>query len=94
MDDPATPGNVISTSTIGEFTWPDEIEVGAYEWQQTKIFPFPHLQLTDPPNPDDLSTDELRLLFHLCILSKNLEVTQSTKFTIWTHKMAEYAIPH
>ena len=91
MDDPARTGNTTTISTIGEFTWPTEIEVGTYDWQQTKIFPFPHLQLTAPPNPDDLSTEECRLLFHLCTISKNLEVTKSAKFTIWAHKMPEYA---
>lgn len=94
MDDPATPGVITSASTIGEFIWPVEIDVGTNEWQQTKIFPFPHLQLTAPPNPEDLSTEECRLLFHLCTISKNLEVTQSAKFTTWAHKMPEYAILH
>ena len=91
MDDPAAPAHTTPTSTIGDFTWPVEIDVGTYDWQQTKIFPFPHLQLTAPPNPDDLSTEECRLIFHLCTISKNLEITKSARFTTWAHKMPEYA---
>lgn len=93
MDNPAAAENTLLASTIGEFTWPIEIEVGTYDWQQTKKFPFPHLQLTVAPNPDDLSTEECRLLFHLCTISQNLERTKSARFTTWAHKMPEYAAP-
>lgn len=91
MDDPAAAENTSTASTIGEFSWPIEIEVGTCEWQRTKGFPFPHLQLNAPPNPDDLSTEECRLLFHICTLSKTLELTGSARFTTWAHKMPEYA---
>lgn len=67
MDDPAAAEITSPASTIGEFSWPVEIEVGTDDWQRTKTFPFPHLQLTAPPNPDDLSTEECRLLFHICV---------------------------
>lgn len=94
LDDPAAAENTSLTSSIHEFNWPAEIEVGAYDWQQTKQFPFPHLQLTAPPNPGDLSTEECRLLFHICTISEKLEFTKSTKFTTWAHKMPEYAVLH
>lgn len=81
-------------SAVGEATWPVEIEVGTYDWQRTKIFPFPHLQLTVPPNADDLTTEECRLLFHICNMSANLELTNSARFTTWAHKMPEYAALH
>ncbi|CAD6570629.1 MAG: hypothetical protein ASARMPRED_003807 [Alectoria sarmentosa] len=90
MDDPNAAENTLLASTIGEFTWPIEIEVGTYDWQQTKKFPFPHLQLTVAPNPDDLSTEECRLLFHLCTISQNLERTKSARFTTWAHKMPDF----
>lgn len=90
MDNTAAAESTSPASTIGEFTWPTAIEVGTHDWQQTKTFPFPHLQLTAPPNPDDLSTEECRLLFHICTLSKNLELNQSARFTTWAHKMPEY----
>ena len=93
MDDPAVAENTSPASAIGEVPWPIEIEVGTYNWQQTKIFPFHHLQLTAPPNPDDLSTEECRLLFHLCAMSADLELTNSARFTTWAHKMPEYATP-
>lgn len=91
MDNLAAVENASPVSTIGEFTWPIEIEIGTYDWQQTKRFPFPHMQVTAPPNPDDLSTEECRLLFHLCTMSENLELSKSARFTTWAHKMSEYA---
>lgn len=92
MDDVAVAENASPASNIHGFNWPAEIEVGAYDWQQTKQFPFPHLQLTSPPNPDDLSTEECRLLFHICTMSKQLEITKSARFTTWAHKMPEYVV--
>ena len=94
MDDPAVAENASPASTIGEFAWPSDLELGTNHWQQTKDFPFPHLQLTSPPNPDNLSTEECRLLFHICTLSKNLELSNSARFTTWAHKMPEYAAFH
>lgn len=94
MDDPAAADTTSTASTIEEFSWPIEIEVGTKDWQQTKEFPFPHLQLNNPPNPDDLSTEECRLLFHLCTMSKTLELTGSARFTTWAHKLPEYATLH
>ncbi len=91
MDDPAVAGNASPALAVGKFTWPIAIQVGTDEWQQTKVFPFPHLQLTAPPNPEDLSTEECRLLFHLCSISASLERTNSARFTTWAHKMPEYA---
>ena len=91
MDDSLAAGNSSPSSTIGEFAWPSEVEVGTRNWQHTKIFPFPHLQLTTPPNPDNLSTEECHLLFHICTLSANLELNSSARFTTWAHKMPEYA---
>ena len=94
MDDPTVEESTSPASAVGEATWPVEIEVGTSDWQQTKIFPFPHLQLTIPPNPDDLTTEECRLLFHLCTMSAALELTDSARFTTWAHKMPEYAALH
>ena len=91
MDDPAVAGNASPALAMGEFTWPIATQVGTDKWQQTKVFPFPHLRLTAPPNPEDLSTEECRLLFHLCSMSANLELTSSARFTTWSHKMPEYA---
>ena len=91
MDETPAVENSWSSSSIGEFAWPREIDVGTQNWQHTKIFPFPHLQLTTPPNPDNLSTEECRLLFHICTLSANLELNNSARFTTWAHKMPEYA---
>ena len=91
MDTSPAAENSSLSSTIGEVAWPEEIEVGTDNWQLTKIFPFPHLQLITPPNPDNLSTEECRLLFHICTLSANLELNNSARFTTWAHKMPEYA---
>lgn len=94
MDDPAAAENASPVSSIVNFIWPIEIQVGTYDWQQAKKFPFPHLQLTAPPNPDDLSTEENRLLFHLCTMSENLELTAFARFTTRAHKMPDYASLH
>lgn len=91
MDNSPAAENSSPSSTIGEFAWPEEIVAGTHNWQHTKIFPFPHLQLIIPPNPDNLSTEECRLLFHICTLSANLELNNSARFTTWAHKMPEYA---
>lgn len=91
MDDPAVAENTSLASAIGEFPGRLKLKSVLAADEDVSMFSFHHLQLTAPPNPDDLSTEECRLLFHLCTMSANLELTNSARFTPWALKMPEYA---
>lgn len=92
MDDPAAFEGSSPSQKLTEFEWPSEIERGVDEWRASKTFPFPHMQAERPPNPDVISVEECRLLYHICTISKDLVLSDSTKFTTWAHKIPEYAL--
>ena len=92
MDDSAASEGSLSSAKLTEFSWPSEIENGVEEWQRTKSFPFTHMQLANPPSVVNLSTEDCRLVYHVCLISRDLESSDSTKFTTWAHRILEYAV--
>lgn len=61
----------------------DEIDV----WKQTGVFPFPNLQVYPTPQVQDLTKDELRLIHHICSVSNDLVLSETSHLTSWTEKI-------
>lgn len=57
------------------------------QWQQTGGFPYPDLQVSPAPLPQQYTRDELRLMHHLSAISNDLMVKGTSNLTVWTEKM-------
>lgn len=57
------------------------------DWQQSGGFPYPGLQIFSPPQMQDYSKNDLRLIHHLSGLSNELMCKGTSGLTIWTQKM-------
>lgn len=93
MDDPAASQGLSPSQNSLEFAWRPEVEEGAHEWQLSNVFPFPQMRIDRTPELDTLSSEECRLLYHAGVISRNLELTDSTKFATWAHKIPEFVPP-
>jgi hypothetical protein len=60
------------------------------QWAQTGIFPFPGLQVFPPPQTQDYSMVELRLIHHLCSMSNDLMLKGVSNLTLWTQKVPKF----
>ena len=56
-------------------------------WQQTGNFPYPELQVFPPPQPQNHSRVELRLIQHLSSISRSLLMNSTIDMTIWTSRV-------
>ncbi|SMQ47539.1 unnamed protein product [Zymoseptoria tritici ST99CH_1A5] len=59
-------------------------------WAQTGIFPFPSLQVFPPPQPQDYSMVELRLIYHLCTISNDLKLKGTSGLTLWAQRVPKF----
>jgi len=90
MDGPGASGGSSSSQRQAEATRSLETAEGVEEWQRTSTFPFKHIQIASPPSPESLSTEEYRLLYYVCVISRDLEATDSAKPTTWAREIPEY----
>ncbi|CAK7220712.1 hypothetical protein SBRCBS47491_004280 [Sporothrix bragantina] len=70
-----------------EMMWTPEIEADITRWQQTGIFPFPALNIYPQPNPQYLSVESLRLIYHVSSICHQLRSINADGFTIWTRQI-------
>lgn len=70
--------------------WTPEIEADIARWQQTGIFPFPALNIYPEPNPQYLSVESLRLIYHVASICHQLRSIDADGFTIWTRQIPTY----
>lgn len=70
-----------------DLMWTPEIEAQVARWQQTGIFPFPELNIYPVPNPQYLSLDNLRLIYHVASICHQLRSIDADGFTIWTRQI-------
>ncbi len=70
-----------------ELLWTPEIEADIDQWQQTGVFPFPGLNIFPTPNPQYLSVENLRLIYHVASISHQLRSIDADGFTIWTRQI-------
>lgn len=59
-------------------------------WQQTGTFPYPNLQVFPPPQAQEYSSIELRLIDHLSTISNDLLARGTSRLSIWTQKLPKY----
>ncbi|KAF6835780.1 Sterol uptake control protein 2-like protein 9 [Colletotrichum plurivorum] len=70
-----------------DLMWTPEIEAAIEQWQCTGIFPFPNLQIYPAPNPQFLSVEDLRLIYHLASICDELAAFDANGFTLWTRQI-------
>ncbi|KAK0930417.1 hypothetical protein LTR29_016750 [Friedmanniomyces endolithicus] len=59
-------------------------------WQQTGSFPYPELQVFPPPQTQEYTKNELRLIHHLSSISNDLLLRGTSHLTVWAHKMPKF----
>jgi hypothetical protein len=67
--------------------WTPEIEAAIDRWQRTGVFPFPSLAIYPTPSPQFLSTEDLRLIYHVASISDQLAARGANGFTLWTRQI-------
>jgi hypothetical protein len=82
MDDKSKP-----STPRPDLKWTPTIEAEIDQWKETLIFPFPELGLFSPPPPQRFSNAELRLIHHICSVSRDMIVNGCGPFTVWTDKI-------
>jgi hypothetical protein len=70
-----------------DLMWTPEIQAAIDHWQRTGLFPFPNLRIYPTPDPQYLSTDDLRLIHHLASICSQLDAMDANNFTIWTRQI-------
>lgn len=81
------PDDRSATPDKPDLLWTPEIEATINQWQQTGIFPFPALNIYPAPNPQFLSTENLRLIHHVASISNQLRSIDADGFTLWTRQI-------
>lgn len=92
MEDPTALEGSSPFGKLTEFDWPDEIDHRVEQWRNTKAFPFLHMDSLDPSNPDVLTIEDCRLSYHACNIERELESTNTTRFTTLAHEIPEYVL--
>lgn len=92
MDSPAAVSNEDSSrySTQPNLLWTPDIERAIDSWRATGEFPFPDLNVFPQPHWPSLSKTDLRLIYHLCSVSIELQRNRTSKLTIWTDYVPRY----
>lgn len=70
-----------------ELMWTPQIEADIARWQQTGVFPFPALNIYPEPNPQYLTVESLRLIYHVASICQQLRSISADGFTIWTRQI-------
>lgn len=76
-----------STPDKPDLMWTPEIEAAIEQWQRTHVFPFPDLNIYLAPDPQFLSVEEMRLIFHVASISHQLGAIGANGFTLWTRQI-------
>lgn len=86
-NDMPLPEDRSTTPDKPDLMWTPEIQAAIEHWQNTGIFPFPNLRIYPEPDPQYLSTDDLRLVYHLASICSQLDAMDANNFTIWTRQI-------
>ncbi len=73
-----------------DLLWTPEIEAAIEKWQKTGVFPFPELHVYPAPLLQTLTLEDLRLIYHVSAISRELDVVDAGNFTIWTRRIPLY----
>jgi hypothetical protein len=68
-----------------DLAWTEQVTQEIDTWRQTAVFPFQHLDIVPAPNPDEYSTEELRLIHYVLALYDGLEKNNAADMTVWAH---------
>ncbi|KAI9711227.1 MAG: hypothetical protein M1820_002214 [Bogoriella megaspora] len=75
---------------LPDLLWTPEIERDIAIWQQTGQFPFPELQVLSQLHWASFPRDDLRLLYHISQVSRDLMASKSSNLSIWTEYMPRF----
>ncbi|KAF1811830.1 hypothetical protein P152DRAFT_398471 [Eremomyces bilateralis CBS 781.70] len=85
MDSPTAPGDESPRyPPQANLLWTPEIERTIDSWRATGEFPFPELNVFPQPHWPSVSKTDLRLIYHVCSISSELQRNRTSKLTIWT----------
>ncbi|KAH8908948.1 hypothetical protein BR93DRAFT_936515 [Coniochaeta sp. PMI_546] len=70
-----------------DLLWTPEIESAIEQWRVTGLFPFPSLNIYPAPDPQSLTREELRLIYHVAEISHQLITINANEFTLWTRQI-------
>lgn len=70
-----------------DLMWTPEIEAAIEHWRISGIFPFPSLEIYPAPNPQYLSVEDMRLIYHVASISHQLGTIDANGFTLWTRQV-------
>lgn len=70
-----------------DLQWTPEIESAIEQWRVTGLFPFPSLDIYRGPDPQSLTREELRLIYHVAHISDQLITVNANEFTLWTRQI-------
>lgn len=70
-----------------DLMWTPESRAVIEQWQNTGVFPFPGMNIFPAPNPQYLSTEDLRLIHHVASISDQMLSMDADGFTLWTRQI-------
>lgn len=70
-----------------DLLWTPEVESAIEQWRVTGLFPFPSLNIYPAPDPQSLTREELRLIYHVAEISHQLITINANEFTLWTRQI-------
>ncbi|KAH9435225.1 hypothetical protein MCOR02_004175 [Pyricularia oryzae] len=70
-----------------DLMWTPEYKAVIEQWQNTGVFPFPGMNIYPTPNPQYLSTEDLRLIHHVASISDQMLSMDADGFTLWTRQI-------
>ncbi|KAK0369188.1 hypothetical protein CPAR01_11765 [Colletotrichum paranaense] len=86
-NDMPMPEDRSTTPDKPDLMWTPEVEAEISQWQQTGMFPFPNLGIYPAPNPQYLSVEDLRLIYHVASICNELATFDANGFTLWTRQI-------
>ncbi|RMI98450.1 hypothetical protein CDV36_016107 [Fusarium kuroshium] len=81
---PVADAEPFTTPGKPKLMWTPQIEAAIAEWQRTGIFPLLSLGLYPAPMPHLYSPEDLRLLYHVASLYRQLATIDANNITLWT----------
>ncbi|KAI9834010.1 MAG: hypothetical protein M1826_005915 [Phylliscum demangeonii] len=87
MDGPRPRDKRARSPSGPDLLWSPAIKKEIDSWRRTEQFPFPEMQVEPQPMVQNYSITDLRLMHHLCSITRDMQLRGTAPFVVWTDRI-------
>ena len=92
MDSPPAVEEASQSSKVPDLLWSQQVEREIDTWHRNGIFPFPELDLQSIKQFYPLSPIDLRLVYHVSSIYRDLQSIDFIHCTLWASEIPKYVV--